>query len=172
MCICILNAVNIQLHDFSDASLLAYGVCLYMRSENKLDDTMCHLICAKSRKTPIKFVTLPRLELCATLSLGELATMVVKFLNMNIDNITVAEIQRLYEVKKWRYAGSAEELFKHSIWWVGTEFLHRHSVAWSQSRKIFILNPNETPEYKIPNQIACVGLVQTDIFSRYSSFIE
>ena len=57
--------VNIQLHGFSDASLRAYGCCVYLRIEHKSGIVKCDLVSAKSRVSPIKKQSIPRLELLA-----------------------------------------------------------------------------------------------------------
>ena len=66
-----LNTI-IQIHGFADASMKAYGCCLYVRySECNLMKSK--LIVAKSKVAPAKKVkTLPRLELCASHLLAKL----------------------------------------------------------------------------------------------------
>lgn len=60
-----LQIKRIEVHSYSDASLKAYGCCIYLRVIY-LDDTVsCNLICAKSRIAPLRTVSLPRLELSA-----------------------------------------------------------------------------------------------------------
>ena len=51
---------DIQIHGFCDASKIGYGACLYLRSRNHNQNTIVRLICAKSRVTPIKEITIPR----------------------------------------------------------------------------------------------------------------
>ncbi|XP_026478309.1 uncharacterized protein LOC113384765 [Ctenocephalides felis] len=64
--------VSIQCHGFADASLLAYGACVYLRATYEDGSISCHLICSKSKVAPLKQVTLPRLELLAALLLAKL----------------------------------------------------------------------------------------------------
>ena len=58
---------SVELHHFSDASLLGYGQCSYLRMTNSKGEIHCCLVMSKSRVTPLKSVTVPRLELAAAL---------------------------------------------------------------------------------------------------------
>ncbi|KAI5731279.1 hypothetical protein M8J77_007377 [Diaphorina citri] len=60
---------ELDLHVFTDASEKAYGVCIYVKSQN-----LVRLLCSKSRIAPLKSVSIPRLELCG-------ATLAVSFVN-------------------------------------------------------------------------------------------
>lgn len=55
----------VELHHFSDASQAGYGQCSYLRLLNESDQAHCSLVVGKSRVTPLKSVTIPRLELTA-----------------------------------------------------------------------------------------------------------
>ena len=58
-----------ELHHFSDASEAGYGQCSYLRLQDEQGRVHCSLVMAKSRVTPLKTTTIPRLELqAATLS--------------------------------------------------------------------------------------------------------
>lgn len=71
---------SIQLHAFCDASLAAYGACIYVRSE--FGGTVnSSLLCSKSRVSPLKSLTVPKLELSAALLLAELVEVVVRTLS-------------------------------------------------------------------------------------------
>ncbi|XP_065361855.1 uncharacterized protein LOC135955432 [Calliphora vicina] len=62
---------QIQIHAFCDASLSAYGVCVYIRSEyNGVVNS--NILCSKSRVAPTQVLTIPKLELSAALLLSEL----------------------------------------------------------------------------------------------------
>lgn len=63
---------QVQFHGFCDASQRAYGACVYIRSRMSSGQVRVELLCSKSRVTPIKAVTLPRLELCAATLLSRL----------------------------------------------------------------------------------------------------
>ena len=54
-----------ELHHFADASTEGYGVASYLRLEDTDGKVHCSLVMGKSRVTPLKTVTIPRLELTA-----------------------------------------------------------------------------------------------------------
>jgi hypothetical protein len=60
---------RIELHGFSDASGLAYGAVIYMK---RCPDDQPWLIIAKSRVSPLKHTSIPRLELKGALLLSDL----------------------------------------------------------------------------------------------------
>ncbi|XP_006823698.1 uncharacterized protein LOC102809358 [Saccoglossus kowalevskii] len=63
------QAVSVQLHHFSDASLSGYGQCSYVRLKTTDERVHCALVMAKARVAPLMPVTIPRLELqAATIS--------------------------------------------------------------------------------------------------------
>ena len=84
-CIVALNAVEIQLHGFADASEKGYGACIYLRSTDEHGKHHVVLVGSKSRVAPIQTVTLPRLELCAAGLLSQFFAAVVQSLqHLNI----------------------------------------------------------------------------------------
>ena len=65
-----------ELHVFADASTKAYGACAYLKCGEE-----CTLVIAKSRVTPLKGMTVPRLELLAAFVATRLAAFIKKTLN-------------------------------------------------------------------------------------------
>ncbi|PFX11376.1 hypothetical protein AWC38_SpisGene24930, partial [Stylophora pistillata] len=57
--------VNVQLHHFSDASEYGYGAVSYLRFVDDKGVPHCSFVLGKSRVTPLKTVSIPRLELAA-----------------------------------------------------------------------------------------------------------
>ncbi|XP_072384547.1 uncharacterized protein [Diabrotica undecimpunctata] len=74
------NVTSTQIHGFSDASLSAYGACVYLRTSHENGFISCNLISSKSRVSPVKVVTLPRLELLGVLLLSNLVTKILSVL--------------------------------------------------------------------------------------------
>jgi len=102
------NIINIQIHGFADASIEAYGCCLFLRSTNSDGVHTSKLICAKSKVAPLKVVSLPRLELCAAVLLARLASRVIPKIQLDVSkkyfwsdsNIVLAWIAS--QSTKWR----------------------------------------------------------------------
>ena len=61
------NVTSVQLHHFSDASDHGYGQCSYLRLTDDTGQVHCSFVMGKARVTPLKPVTIPRLELTAAL---------------------------------------------------------------------------------------------------------
>jgi hypothetical protein len=76
------NATRIQIHGFCDSS---EGACLYIRSTDNRGKTSCELLCSTSKVSPLKQLTIPRLELCAATLLSKLYNKATCALNMKID---------------------------------------------------------------------------------------
>lgn len=124
----------IEMHGFSDASERAYGCCIFLRSIDADGHIESHLLCAKSRVSPLKVLSLPRLELLGALLLSRLFAKCVEALKLNISQTflwtdstivlcwignepkawktfvanRVAEIQQHTRVNDWYYISSNE----------------------------------------------------------------
>jgi hypothetical protein len=81
------NPVGIQLHHFSDASNIGYGVITYLRLVNESGDVHCSFVCAKSRVAPIKQISIPRMELTAATVAVRINNMLMKELTIPIDDV-------------------------------------------------------------------------------------
>lgn len=125
---------RVELHGFADASIKAYGACIYLKSI--LDNKKCqiNLVCAKSRVAPLKQISLARLELCAAMLLAELVDRMKTILTISIDKYYLwsdstivlawirnpsykwktfvanraSEIQTITNIKDWRHVKSNE----------------------------------------------------------------
>jgi hypothetical protein len=120
---------DIQLHNFSDASEIGYGVSSYIRITFIDGTVVCALVFCKSRAAPLQRITIPRLELqAAVLSVrfGEMiqreieikfdrvcywtdSEIVLKYIQKESKRYTVyvgnriAEIREKSELSQWRY---------------------------------------------------------------------
>ena len=73
--------VETSLHHFLDASEKGYGQCSYIRLVNDEAKRHCSLLVGKSRVTPKKFLSIPRLELTAAVLSVKMACLIRKELN-------------------------------------------------------------------------------------------
>ncbi|XP_055681854.1 uncharacterized protein LOC129789232 [Lutzomyia longipalpis] len=71
-----------QLHMFSDASNLAYGAAIYRVTIDASGKIVSHLLTAKSKVTPVKKKTIPKLELTAATLGAQLVEKVSKSLGI------------------------------------------------------------------------------------------
>lgn len=72
--------LSVNLHGFSDASEKAYGCGIYIRYKENPGEYISCLLCAKTKVAPLKNLTLPSLELCATYLLAQLTDKVISSL--------------------------------------------------------------------------------------------
>ncbi|GFS99818.1 integrase catalytic domain-containing protein [Trichonephila clavipes] len=83
-CIVIHRAESIELHAFSDASEKAYGSSIYLKSISALGEVKVCLVASKSRVSPLKQISIPRLELCGAVLAVKLMKKVKEALNLQI----------------------------------------------------------------------------------------
>ncbi|XP_039311989.1 uncharacterized protein LOC120359242 [Solenopsis invicta] len=130
------SATRLNMHAFCDASMKAYGACIYLQTIDSNGHCNYRLVCSKSRVAPVKSktVTLPKLELCGAVVLVRLIKNVKKALGVELDNIyawsdstitlawisgdpsrqkvfvsnRVVEIQSLLSADHWRHVKSAD----------------------------------------------------------------
>ncbi|GFW44369.1 integrase catalytic domain-containing protein [Trichonephila clavipes] len=82
-CIVIHRAESIELHAFSDALEKAYGSSIYFKSIYALGEIKVCLVTSKSRVSPLKRISIPRLELCGAVLAAKLMK-VKEALNLHI----------------------------------------------------------------------------------------
>ncbi|XP_046347391.2 uncharacterized protein LOC124128018 [Haliotis rufescens] len=118
-----------QLHIFCDASERVYGSVAYLRTTDEGANIYVSFLMARSKVSPKKQLSMPRLELCAALTGAQLADVLCKELTLPIQKVIlwsdsttvlgwlksescrykvfvgtrVSEIQNLTDVQNWRY---------------------------------------------------------------------
>ncbi|XP_033762629.1 uncharacterized protein LOC117344089 [Pecten maximus] len=78
-----------QLHHFADASETGYGTVSYLRMKNAEGKTHCTFVMGKSRVSPLKQTTIPRLELTA-------ATVAIRTDKMLKDELDISINQTIF----------------------------------------------------------------------------
>ncbi len=79
--------ISCKLHAFSDASIIAYGAVLYLRTLYDDSSVSVRLVVSKARVAPVKSSTVPRLELMAAHLLSKLVDSVVKGLDLSLSDV-------------------------------------------------------------------------------------
>jgi len=155
-CIIVPNVFSYQFHGFSDASERAYAAAVYLRCV-KLDGSISvNLVAAKSKVSPIRQVSIPRLGLCGAVLLANLlvtikratridssihawtdSTIVLRWLESYpgrwktfVAN-RVAEIQELVPRENWNHVISEQNPADLPSRGVQPEFLSQSSLWWS-----------------------------------------
>lgn len=76
------NSKTVELHVFCDASKAAYASAAYLRVQNNENEFVCNLIAAKTKVSPLKAITIPRLELCGALLASKLIKIITSALKL------------------------------------------------------------------------------------------
>ncbi|GFU49141.1 integrase_H2C2 domain-containing protein [Trichonephila clavipes] len=84
---CFSKAESVELHAFSDASEKAYGSSIYLKSISALGEVKVCLVTSKSRVSPLKQISIPRLELCGAVLAAKLMKKVKEALNLQITTV-------------------------------------------------------------------------------------
>jgi hypothetical protein len=77
----------IEMHGFSDASEVAYGACIYIRTVDIQGKVTTRLLSSKSRVASLKKLSIPRLELCAATLLANMYIGSVKALKIKFNKV-------------------------------------------------------------------------------------
>ncbi|GFW13013.1 integrase catalytic domain-containing protein [Trichonephila clavipes] len=83
-CILIPQAIDVQVHGFCDSSEKAYCAVIYIWSKDATQTVVSRLLTSKTRVSPVKPQSLPRLELCSALLLANLLQATLPTLTVSI----------------------------------------------------------------------------------------
>ncbi|XP_066965452.1 uncharacterized protein [Macrobrachium rosenbergii] len=81
------SATLVQLHLFSDASIMAVGVAAYLRVADQWGNVSCRFIMGKARVAPLKNISVPRLELSAAVLAVKLGTTILDMIDFKVDDV-------------------------------------------------------------------------------------
>ena len=81
------DVIGLQLHIFGDASEFGHAAVAYARLLMKSGDKRCIFVLGKSRVNPIKYVSVPRLELVASTLAARLSTKIRETMGINFDKV-------------------------------------------------------------------------------------
>ncbi|XP_055522736.1 uncharacterized protein LOC129716916 [Wyeomyia smithii] len=167
-----------ELHAFVDASRQAYACSIYLRTLGE-SGVQCSLIIAKSKVTPLKPVSIPRLELqaafigarlmehvCQHLTLPTTrrvfwsdSSTVLSWLNSDTFNyhqyvaFRIGEILSSSEIDEWRYVPSKQNIADDATKWKAGPDLSKTSL-WFNGPNFLHLPESEWPVQRKPQETA------------------
>ena len=77
---------KIELHYFSDASQIAFGVVSYLRVIDKSNNIYCVFLMGKSKVAPLKSISVPRLELTAATLAVKMNAIISDYVDLDIQS--------------------------------------------------------------------------------------
>jgi len=125
------DIISCQLHHFSNASLVVYGAVSYVRLVNAQHEVHCSLVMGKSHLSPLKPVSIPRMELSAAVLSTRLDRMIPQEIDLAISD---------------------------SFFWTDSTCVLRYIANSERRYKTFVANRVAAiREQSIPSQWHCVG---------------
>ncbi|XP_064115135.1 uncharacterized protein LOC135221249 [Macrobrachium nipponense] len=81
------SATLVQLHLFSDASIMALGVVVYLQVTDQWGNVSCRFIMGKARVAQLKNVSVPCLELSAAVLAVKFGTTILAMIDFKVDEV-------------------------------------------------------------------------------------
>ncbi|GFT02652.1 uncharacterized protein TNCV_3690601 [Trichonephila clavipes] len=172
----VMEESNLSIHTFVDASKTAYAACIFLRSESNTGSVTVQLLQARSRITPMKTITIPRLELMAA-TIGARLFILTWIIRREQWSVFVAnrisEIRKLTTSEDWFHIstdqnpadilsrGCGPKQLQKRKWWQGPDWLKNSKEQWPKSA----VNINEK-EVEIENESQSSLLIT----QRYNQF--
>ena len=175
-----------ELHHFSDASEIGYGTVSYLRLTNTAGRVCVAFVLGKSRVTPLKQITIPRLELTAATLAMKVDRMLKRELQLELKDSVfwtdstsvlgyihnkkrryhtfvanrVSLICELSQDKQWRYVNSKDNPADDASRGLNIEpFLK--SVRWLKGAQFLEMEETDWPE--IPERLGQIPLDDPEI---------
>ncbi|KAL0871839.1 hypothetical protein ABMA27_004314 [Loxostege sticticalis] len=153
----------LELHGFSDASMAAYAAVVYARVVLPNEEVKVSLITSKTKVTPLKQVSLPRLELCA-------ASLLCKLLN---------QVAAAMRVKKQHIFAWSDSMIVSQAWINGDPsrwkpFIKNRVVEITESYEShhwFYVNTKENPADFASRGVAPSQLLGTEMWWKGPAFL-
>ena len=193
--------VNRSLHRFCDASVVAYGAALYLRSVHDDGSTTVSLITAKARVAPVNPITIPEAELQGALLLAKLLHHTMEVLSIPPSHVfawtdseivlywlpkqpsqldrfvahRINSIQSLTPPQAWRHVRSADNPADLTSRGVRARDLATSTLWWSGPPWLS-LAPSAWPVHKLskpPSATCCLAIRPSPAMSlTQSSFLD
>lgn len=162
---------HVSIHGFSDASERAYAAVIYLRTIDITNGIQIQLITSKTKVSPLKKISIPRLELCAavlTTNLLDKVMQTLEFSNYEVYAWTdsspalawistqpyklhtfeanrVAKIQEKIAADKWRYVPTKQNPADHASRGLNTDKFINCSQWWI-GPEFLQLEPKKWPQ--------------------------
>ncbi|XP_062557227.1 uncharacterized protein LOC134222098 [Armigeres subalbatus] len=190
---------EIELHIFTDASESGMAAVAFLRFIKNVN-VHCSIVAAKTRVAPLKFVSIPRLELQAAVVGARLASAVTDALSYNIsrkffwtDSRDVLcwlnsdhrrEILDLSEINEWRWVPSKKnvaddgtkwttfpDLTPTSRWFIGADFLWLREEDWPQQPSKSSSTENELRSNLLGLHVCFEPIIDSSKFSSWKRLL-
>lgn len=166
----------VQMHTFVDASENGFAATVYLRFENA-GTVECSLVGAKTRVSPLKFLSIPRSELQAAVIGVRFADMILKSLSINVSQRTfwtdsrdvlcwirsdhrrysqfvafrISEILETTDVNEWRWVPTKHNVADEGTKWKRVPNLSSDS-RWFHGPEFLLLKKEEWPVNPFPEK--------------------
>jgi hypothetical protein len=175
------NLKTAELVGYADASAKAFGCCIYFRTINEDGQVAISLLCSKSRVNPITPLTMPRLELNATLLLATLtrkvrdqitklgieikvhlhsdSQVVLAWLGTEPARLSVYAANRVNQIKEvikeatWSYVATADNPADCLSRGVEPHMLKDNELWWNGPQCLKDPNHNYSNEFRLPSDL-------------------
>ncbi|XP_065356376.1 uncharacterized protein LOC135950776 [Calliphora vicina] len=149
--------VKLEIHGFCDSSKLAYAAVVYAKTISDDGYTQINIIQAKTKVSPLKRITIPRMELCGANLLVKLVNKITSYIDTEISQVfywtdsttvlswirgqssrwpvfvgnRVAEIQRMSTTAQWKYVSTRDNPADCASRGISSKELVEHDLWWS-----------------------------------------